>query len=368
MIVIVGALAQPQLRQALCLMGTPVRVPGALTGGARAGIVRDGWPQLTAARGYVTGLAVPQTPQLDRYAAVMGLVAQTVGGMQVMGIASGSSGDHAPVDDHDGIAAEIALQILQAPVETDAALLAWRLPMMGTWAASRVRARAMAPSGQGIVPLRPADSLRTLQRSQPFLGFFGVERQVLTHALHQGGQTADITREAFLSGDAAVMLPWDPVRDRVLVIEQFRMAPALRGDPQPWLLEPIAGRIDAGETPEAAILREAQEEAGLTVKRLFAAFHAYPSPGALCEFLYHYVGIADLPDGCAGIHGLDAEAEDIRGHLLDRARLSALVDAGQVANGPLATLSLWLDARADRMLAQLQAAGRGCPSNPGAYR
>ena len=365
MIVIVGALAQPRLSEALCLVGTPVRVPGRLTGGERAGIVRDGWPMLTSDAGSVRGLAVRRTPQLDRYAAVMGLVAQGVARMQVLGVVSGPAADHAPVVDQDAIAAEIALQILQAPAETDAALLAWRLPMMGIWAGSRLRARAMAPSGQGVVPLRPADALRTQQRSQPFLGFFGVERQVLTHALHQGGQTAPLTREAFLSGDAAVMLPWDPVRDRVLVIEQFRMAPALRGDPQPWLLEPIAGRVDAGETPEAAILREAQEEAGLDVTRLFPAFHAYPSPGALCEFLYHYVGIADLPDGCAGIHGLDSEAEDIRGHLMDRATLSALVDAGQIANGPLATLSLWLDARVDRLRAQVQGGRAGLPLQPG---
>ncbi len=365
MIVIVGALAQPRLREALCLAGTPVLVPGSLTGGNRAGIVRDDWPVLTPTSGSVPGLAVRRSPQLDRYVAVMGLVAQRVSGMQIMGIVPGPAGKHAPVDDQDAIAAEIALQILQAPSETDTALLASRLPMMGIWAASRLRARAMAPSGQGVVSLRPADALRTQQRSQPYLGYFGVERQVLTHALHRGGQTAPIAREAFLSGDAAVMLPWDPGRDRVLVIEQFRMAPALRGDPQPWLLEPIAGRVDAGETPEAAILREAQEEAGLNVTRLFTAFHAYPSPGALCEFLYHYVGIADLPDGCAGIHGLDSESEDIRGHLMDRTRLSALVDAGQIANGPLATLSLWLDARVDRLRAQVQGTKAGLPLQPG---
>ena len=105
--------------------------------------------------------------------------------------------------------------------------------------------------------------------------------------------------------------------------------------------------------PIRRALREAREEAGLQVTRLIPAFNAYPSPGALCEVLYHYVGIADLPDGCAGVHGLDSEAEDIRGHLMDRETLSALVDAGQIANGPLATLSLWLDARRDRLRAQV---------------
>ena len=188
MIVVVGALAQPQLGAVLGLDGTPVEVPGVLTGGHRAGVVLDGWPALLPAPGSVPGLAIQPTPQLDRYAAVMGLTVQEVGGMQVMGIGPGPAADHAPIVDRDSIAAEIAVQILQAPEETGADLLAWRLPMMGIWAGSRLRARASAPSGQGNVPQRPADALRVQQRSQPFLGFFGFERQVLTHALHQGGQ------------------------------------------------------------------------------------------------------------------------------------------------------------------------------------
>ncbi|MCB2157335.1 MAG: NUDIX domain-containing protein, partial [Rhodobacteraceae bacterium] len=47
------------------------------------------------------------------------------------------------------------------------------------------------------------------------------------------------------------------MRDRVLLIEQFRMGPYARGDAEPWLIEAIAGRVDPGETPEDAARREA---------------------------------------------------------------------------------------------------------------
>lgn len=351
MIVLVGALAQPGLRAALDLSGRALELRGRLEQGGRAGIDRDGWPVLIQNDDPLPGLAVEGSPALTRYAEVMGLQPRHVQGHAVLGIGAGGQGAALPEPARDALAAEIARQILAADPGTEAALLAWRLPMTGIWAASRLRAQAMAPSGQGVVAARGPDAVAHLSSHQPFLGYFGVARHELTHALHQGGTSAPMTREAFLMGDAAVLLPWDPVRDRVLVIEQFRFAPALRGDPQPWLLEPIAGRVDAGETPEAAILREAREEAGLQVTRLVPALHAYPSPGAVCEFLYQYIGIADLPDGIAGIHGLEGEAEDIRGHLMDRTVLSALVDAGQISNGPLALLSLWLDARADRLRA-----------------
>ena len=61
-----------------------------------------------------------------------------------------------------------------------------------------------------------------------------------------------VTRAAFVSGDAVTVLPYDPLRDRVLVVEQFRAGPQARGDAQAWQMEAIAGRIDPGETPEAS--------------------------------------------------------------------------------------------------------------------
>ena len=125
-------------------------------------------------------------------------------------------------------------------------------------------------------------------------------------------------------------------------MEQFRAGPLARGDAQPWSLEAIAGRIDAGETPEEAARREALEEAGLTLGPLRQIAAYYPSPGAVNEYLYSFVAQCDLPDGIAGIHGLASESEDIRGHLISLDHLMALVRSGEVNTAPLILTALWL--------------------------
>jgi len=141
------------------------------------------------------------------------------------------------------------------------------------------------------------------------------------------------------------------VRDRVLVIEQFRAGPLGRGDPAPWLLEPVAGRIDPGETPEETACRETVEEAGIRLRTLHKVAEFYPTTGAVSEYLTAYVGIADLPDGAAGLHGLETEHEDIRGHLMPRAELMARIAGGRAPNGPLILTAFWLEVHAGRLRA-----------------
>ncbi|QQO45753.1 NUDIX domain-containing protein [Paracoccus sp. MC1862] len=139
------------------------------------------------------------------------------------------------------------------------------------------------------------------------------------------------------------------MRDRVLVVDQFRAGPAARGDGQPWIYEPVAGRIDAGETPESTALREAVEEAGLTLERLIPAPAFYPSPGVAAEFIYGFIGIAELPDDAATVSGLPSEGEDIRGHVIPRDEFMRMALDGRIVSGPLLILALWLDRRADEL-------------------
>jgi nudix-type nucleoside diphosphatase (YffH/AdpP family) len=111
-----------------------------------------------------------------------------------------------------------------------------------------------------------------------------------------GDAQRDVRRAVFRVTDAATVLPYDPVRDRILLLEQLRFGPLAQGDPAPWLLEPVAGLIDAGETPEETARREAAEEAGLVIGDLHFVARYYPSPGGVSQVLYSYIGLADLPD------------------------------------------------------------------------
>jgi ADP-ribose pyrophosphatase len=230
--------------------------------------------------------------------------------------------------------------------------VAKRRAMILVRANSRLRAQRGRPLGQGTRLARKGrgtDAVEVLSRTYPYSDFFAVEDLRLTHQRFDDTSSAVMDRAAFMSADAVTVLPYDPVRQRVLVVEQFRVAPFARGDQNPWMLEPIAGRVDAGETEEATARREAREEAGLDLGVLHLVGGYYPSPGALSEYITSYVGLADLPDDVAGVGGLADEHEDIASLILSVDDLIALADQGALDTGPLMLTALWLARHKDRL-------------------
>jgi nudix-type nucleoside diphosphatase (YffH/AdpP family) len=187
-----------------------------------------------------------------------------------------------------------------------------------------------------------AGDVQIAHRTEPYAEFFAIEEQELTYRRFDGEMSAPVHRAAFVSGDAVTVLPYDARRDRVLLVEQFRFSPHVRGDANPWQLEAIAGRIDQGETPQDAARREGFEEAGLHLDDLRLIASYYPSPGAVTEYLYSYLALVDLPDSASGIFGLDTESEDIRAHLVGFDQLMQMCATGEIANGPVLLSALWL--------------------------
>lgn len=249
-------------------------------------------------------------------------------------------------------AADLMSHFPGGPVEA----LRRRASQMQSRAGARVRAGEPRPGTESLRRRVDPGDVAVEALRHPYLGYFAVEERDLRFRRFDGTMSAPVTRAAFISGDAAVVLPYDPIRDRVLLVEQFRAGPQARGDANPWLVETVAGRIDGGETPEDAARREALEEAGLTLRTLIAGPRYYPSPAAKGEYIYSFVGLTDLPDGTAGVGGVESEAEDIRGHVVPFARLMELVATGEIDNAPLLILAWWLR---DRRAELRAAAGTG---------
>ncbi|WP_341861720.1 NUDIX domain-containing protein [Gymnodinialimonas sp. 57CJ19] len=185
-------------------------------------------------------------------------------------------------------------------------------------------------------------------------GFFNTEERSLTHRRFDGATQGPISRSVYRVADAVTVLPYDPVRDRILLVEQFRMGPYAHGDASPWLLEPIAGIIDAGESIEATARREAREEAKLTLGQLHFIGRYYPTPGGIAQVLFSYLGIADLPDQVAGLGGHVNEGEDILSHLVPYDLACRMLAEGDMANAPLILSMQFLMMHRDRLRAKVR--------------
>ena len=223
-------------------------------------------------------------------------------------------------------------------------------------ARQRARARAETPALGRIRTAFAPDDVETVERRQPYTGYMAVEERRLRHRRFDGGWTGEMERNVALFGDAVTVLPYDAARDRVLLIEQFRPGPAARGDPNPWCIEVVAGRLDGDDGPEATARREAEEEAGVTPGRLERIGTYYASSGLVAEQLVSFVAEADLA-GAGGLHGLAGEHEDIRAFVTDLDTALSAAAEGAVNTGPALVSLLWLAANRARLRAEWT--GRG---------
>ena len=176
-----------------------------------------------------------------------------------------------------------------------------------------------------------AQDVEITGREASFNGFFAVETLSLRHRLFEGGWSERFRRELFQRGDAVGVLPWDPVSDEVVLVEQFRVG-AIRGDDSPWMLELVAGIVEPGESDALVAQRETEEEAGCRVDRLEPIATFYPSAGACSEQIRLFVGEATVTHP-GTVQGLDSEHEDILVHQIPRGAALEMLDRKEKKNG-----------------------------------
>ncbi|MDO1581727.1 NUDIX domain-containing protein [Rhizobium oryzicola] len=155
----------------------------------------------------------------------------------------------------------------------------------------------------------------------------------------RNGRTERMSREVYDRGNGATILLYDPKRDVVVLVRQFRM-PAYKNGHDGFLIETPAGLLD-GEHPEEAIRREAIEETGYQVRDVRFLFKCFMSPGAVTEIIHFFAAIIDTADRVSEGGGLDEENEDIEVLEVPLGEALSMIDSGEICDCKTIMLLQW---------------------------
>jgi ADP-ribose pyrophosphatase len=181
-----------------------------------------------------------------------------------------------------------------------------------------------------------------------YSGFFRMEKYCLQHTLYGGGWSAEINRELFVRGSCVAVLLYDPERDKVVLIEQFRAGAILNPD-RAWLVEIVAGAIEENETAKEVAYRESIEEAGCEIQELIVINEFYTTPGGASERITLFCGKIDSSK-VGGIHGLDHEDEDIWVRTVDFDEAYRMVENNEIESAIPIIAIQWLALNKEKIL------------------
>jgi len=150
---------------------------------------------------------------------------------------------------------------------------------------------------------------KIINKKKLYSGFFTLNKYEFIHKKHDGEWTSTVEREVFSGAHVSALLPYDPIKKEIILIQQFRAAVLSRFD-EDYLFEIAAGIIDEDENPEQTAIRECFEETGCEVKKIHPIQSYFPAPGSSESYYHLYLGEIQTFDG-ERIRGLEKENEDI---------------------------------------------------------
>lgn len=177
-------------------------------------------------------------------------------------------------------------------------------------------------------------------RSECHDGYLRIERLQLRHRLFSGAWSDAIIRELQLKVPAVGILLFDPQRDVLLLVRQFRVG-MLEEQCGSWPLEIVAGMVSQGEQPEEVALRESQEESNCVPTDLVEICTYYNSPGTSNEKVHLYCGRINS-ESAGGVYGLADEHEDIEVVLVDYDHAVQAMNTGVINNAMTIIALQWL--------------------------
>ena len=150
---------------------------------------------------------------------------------------------------------------------------------------------------------------KIINKENLYSGFFSLNKYEFIHQKHDGNWTDKVQREIFSGAQVSTLLPYDPIKKEILLIQQFRAGVLSKYD-EDYLYEIVAGIIDLNEEPEETAKRECLEETGCEVKKITPIQSYFPAPGSSESYYHLYLGEINSFDG-ERVMGLADENENI---------------------------------------------------------
>lgn len=181
-------------------------------------------------------------------------------------------------------------------------------------------------------------------------GYFRMLKYYFTHSLFNGGTSDIVERELFERDTAVAVIPYDPITDEIVLVEQIRVG-AFEHNVNPWMVELVAGMIEEGETSEDVAKRELFEETGLECQHIEKIMSYLVSPGGTSEKIDLYFAYVDAKTANS-IAGLESEHEDIKTHRLSVTDVINQLSESKFQNGVTITGLQWLALNHDKIKQQ----------------
>lgn len=166
-----------------------------------------------------------------------------------------------------------------------------------------------------------------------------VLRNITYDLTRSNGEVIRHKREVYDRGNGATILLYNPGKQSVVLVRQFRVATWVNGNEDGRLIETCAGLLDDDE-PEDCIRKEAVEETGYQVSNVRKVFELYMSPGGVTELVHFFV--AEYDDNQRANAGGGVEDEDIEVLEMPFAQALAMVKRGEIRDGKAVILLQYL--------------------------
>jgi ADP-ribose pyrophosphatase len=154
-------------------------------------------------------------------------------------------------------------------------------------------------------------TIKTHSEFRDYDGYFKIDR-ITVDEFEDGIYKSNFKRFRLTRPDAVTILVFNEDTNNVILVKQFRYP--IFNHTQENILEAVAGKIDAGESPATAAVRELWEEVGYKIKedRLGKPIEMYASPGYSTEKITIFLAVvkdSDKDPGAGG--GVQGEHENI---------------------------------------------------------